>query len=35
LGCSRRIAIALLERFDKKGWTEREGDVRKAGPKAD
>lgn len=33
VGCSRRIALSLLERFDKKGWTEREGDTRKAGPK--
>jgi len=32
-GCNRRISVLILERFDKKGWTERAGGVRKAGPK--
>jgi len=34
IGSSRRIAALLLERFDKKGWTERSGDKRTLGPKA-
>ena len=33
IGSSRRIAALLLERFDKKGWTERSGAKRTAGPK--
>ncbi len=32
-GCNRRISVLICERFDKKGWTERSGGVRKAGPK--
>lgn len=32
-GCNRRISILIFERFDKKGWTERSGGIRKAGPK--
>ncbi len=34
LGCSRRIALLILERFDKKGWTTRQGNSRARGPKS-
>lgn len=34
LGTSRRVAIPLLEKLDKEGWTRRQGDLRLIGPKA-